>query len=77
MLKFKNIFNAQSSEYKKIFLRNMIISVLLIAAVFVLTAAIYSCGADKKMHEIADIASVDKICELATLKCYYHDVAEY
>ena len=55
----------------------MIISVLLIAAVFVLTAAIYSCGADKKMHEIADIASVDKICELATLKCYYHDVAEY
>ena len=55
----------------------MIISVLLIAAVFVLTAAIYSGGADKKTHEIADIASVDKICELATLKCYYHDVAEY
>lgn len=77
MLKFKNIFNAQSSEYKKIFLRNMIISVLLIAAVLVLTAAIYSGGADKKTHEIADIASVDKICELATLKCYYHDVAEY
>ena len=77
MLKFKNIFNAQSSEYKKIFLRNMIISVLLIAAVFTLTAAIYSGGADKKTHEIADIASVDKICELATLKCYYHDVAEY
>ncbi|MCI6711347.1 MAG: DUF4230 domain-containing protein [Anaerovoracaceae bacterium] len=44
---------------------------------FVLTAAIYSGGADKKTHEIADIASVDKICELATLKCYYHDVAEY
>ena len=55
----------------------MIISVLLIAAVFALTAAIYSGGADKKTHEIADIASVDKICELATLKCYYHDVAEY
>ena len=55
----------------------MIISVLLIAAVFILTAAIYSGGADKKTHEIADIASVDKICELATLKCYYHDVAEY
>ena len=52
----------------------MIISVLLIAAVFVLTAAIYSGGADKKTHEIADIASVDKICELATLKCYYHDM---
>lgn len=77
MLKFKNIFNAQSSEYKKIFLRNMIISVLLLAAVLVLTAAIYSGGADKKTHETADIASVDKICELATLKCYYHDVAEY
>ena len=55
----------------------MIISALLIAAVFVLTATIYSGGADKKTHEIADIAFVDKICELATLKCYYHDVAEY
>lgn len=25
----------------------------------------------------ADFSAVDKICELATLRCYYHDVAEY
>ena len=77
MLKFKNNFNVHSSKYKKIFLRNMIISVLLLAAVLALTALIHSGAADKKTQEISDISTVDKICELATLKCYYHDVAEY
>lgn len=77
MLKFKNNFKAQNNEYKKIFLRNTIISVLLLAAVLVFTAVIPSGGSDKKTQEISDIAAVDKICELATLKCYYHDVAEY
>ena len=55
----------------------MIISVLLLAAVLALTALIHSGAADKKTQEISDISTVDKICELATLKCYYHDVAEY
>ena len=55
----------------------MIISVLLLAAVLDLTALIHSGAADKKTQEISDISTVDKICELATLKCYYHDVAEY
>lgn len=77
MLKFKNNFNVHNSKYKKIFLRNMIISVLLLAAVLALTALIHSGAADKKTQEISDISTVDKICELATLKCYYHDVAEY
>ena len=55
----------------------MIISVLLLAAVLALTALIHSGAADKKTQEISDISTGDKICELATLKCYYHDVAEY
>ena len=77
MLKFKNNFKAQNDKYKKIFLRNTIISVLLLAAVLIFTAVIPSGGSDQKTQEISDIAAVDKICELATLKCYYHDVAEY
>lgn len=31
----------------------------------------------KNNFDKADFSDVSKICELATLRCYYHDVAEY
>lgn len=31
----------------------------------------------KEKQSKAEFSAVDKICELATLRCYYHDVAEY
>lgn len=54
-----------------------IFAVMLAAAVLMLLIPSNALnGADKKAEE-ASFDAVDKICELATLKCYYHDVAEY
>lgn len=30
----------------------------------------------QKENEIVDFSGVNKICELSTLRCYYHNVAE-
>lgn len=56
-------------------LRNIIITVVMLAAIF---AVSFFLGIKKKEEPvIVEFSAVDRICELATLRCYYHDVAEY
>lgn len=60
--------------FKKKFKRNIIIfAVLAIISLFIFRVPIK----EKKTNEVAKFSDVSKICELATLKCYYHDVAEF
>lgn len=55
--------------------RNVLITVIVLACV---CAGLYVYDSMRTEEpEKAEFAAVNKICELATLKCYYHDVAEY
>lgn len=58
----------------KIFGINMIIfAVLFVIAIVIIKFP----DNEEKIVEKAEFSDVSKICELATLKCYYHDVAEF
>lgn len=59
---------------KKIIWRNILIGILL----FALAVAIFFFPKlfPKETIISAEFSAVDKICELATLKCYYHNVLE-
>lgn len=60
---------------KKILFRNFIIFlVLVILAVVIL---VFPDIKLKKETATLEFSAVDEICELAVLRCYYHDVAEY
>lgn len=50
---------------------NRLVSMLLILAVSIL--CLIGCSSKKKE---ADFSGINSICELATLKCYYHNVAK-
>lgn len=55
--------------------RNVLITVIVLACV---CAGLYIYDNMRTEEpEKAEFAAVNKICELATLRCYYHDVAEY
>lgn len=60
---------------KKIFSMKSGIAVFIIGCVII---GIYAFDSKKKEEKIQpEFSAVNQICELATLKCYYHDVAEY
>ena len=61
-------------ELKKLF-RNTLITAILVTCVCV---GLYMWDSQKE-EEVnkVEFSAVNKICELATLRCYYHDVAEY
>jgi len=47
-------------------------------AVICICAGLYIISSrEKEKLKKTEFSAVNKICELATLKCYYHDVAEY
>lgn len=59
---------------KKLLIRNILIGILLIV---IAVAILYFPELFPKETTIsAEFSAVDKICELATLKCYYHNVLE-
>lgn len=57
---------------------NKIIKFTIIIAIFIILAVIIIFVNRKpEFSSKSQMYSVEKICELATLECYYHDVAEY
>lgn len=78
MFKLKNIAGIKDENDRKILSVNLKIfaALAVIAAVVLLIPSNAYKSADESA-ETSQFAAVDKICELATLKCYYHDVAEY
>lgn len=56
-------------------LRNIMIAIVL--ACIALMILFFPDIKPKKELVTDEFSAVDKICELATLECYYHDVAEY
>lgn len=61
-------------ELKKL-LRNTLITAILVTCVCV---GLYMWDSQKEEEtNKVKFSAVNKICELATLRCYYHDVAEY
>ncbi|MDO4788246.1 MAG: DUF4230 domain-containing protein [Johnsonella sp.] len=67
--------NKSEKKYAKIFFFNTAITAFaLIALVFALP---FLGGKKERKESRAEFSAVNKICELATLRCYYHDVAEY
>lgn len=56
---------------KKISLKVIIICLIILAVIVIFV------NRKPKFSSKSQIYSVEKICELATLECYYHDVAEY
>lgn len=58
---------------KKFGLNMIIFAVLLVLAIVIIKFP----EKEEKVVEKAEFSDVSKICELATLKCYYHDVAEF
>lgn len=63
-----------TSKEKKQFIANIIIFFLLL---LVVTALVVFPKLKDNTTNLVEFSSVDKICELATLRCYYHNVAEY
>ncbi len=59
---------------KNILLRNILVGLLLIAIAFLILY--FPKLFPKETQVSAEFSAVDKICELATLKCYYHNVLE-
>lgn len=60
---------------KKKLVKNL--KVFLVMAIVAIIIFVFPDIKPKEETETADFSDVDKICELATLRCYYHDVAEY
>lgn len=48
-----------------------------IFVVFAIIVLIFPESKEEEKQNTANFSDVSKICELATLRCYYHDVAEY
>ena len=69
----KSLFIKKREKKPKIVIMCVIVAVIIILAV-ILSVNIRN---RKKTVDMSEFSSIDKICELATLKCYYHDVAEY
>ena len=59
----------------KVLLRNVLIGLILTVLAF--TILLVPNFFEKKPTVSAEFSAVDKICELATLKCYYHNVLEH
>lgn len=51
--------------------RKKIVSILLVCCISI--SALAGCSSEKKT---ADFSGINAVCELATLKCYYHNVAK-
>lgn len=68
----RKLFVKNRQNKKIIYLSVAIMAVLLLVIILGVSAK-----QNQNTDEEADFSSVDKICELATLRCYYHDVAEY
>ena len=68
----RKLFVKNRQNKKIIYLSVAIMAVLLLVIILGISAK-----QNQNTDEEADFSSVDKICELATLRCYYHDVAEY
>ena len=58
---------------KKFSLNMIIFAVLLVVAIVIIRYP----EKEEKVIEKTEFSDISKICELATLKCYYHDVAEF
>lgn len=70
----KKISSLSEEEKKRLFKNLKIFAVLAVIAIAVLFVPNFF---HKDEEKRAEFSAVDKICELATLRCYYHDVAEY
>ena len=69
-----------TKEEKKRLIRNTVLSVVAVFVVVVFLNGLtgFTEIFEKKEDPVqADFSAVDYICELATLKCYYHNVAEF
>lgn len=55
---------------------SIVVMVLLFAAIAVTWLIPVVHNKQQELFDTTEFSAVDKICELATLKCYYHDVAE-
>lgn len=64
-----------NKENKNVFIK-VFLAVVLLACCIAIGVYVYG---SKKKEEVSqpEFSAVHQICELATLKCYYHDVAEY
>ena len=62
-----------AAEKKKFIINCVILLAVVLAMVLFFTFS----GRDTEKFYSVDFSSVDKICELATLRCFYHNVAEY
>ena len=63
----------KKNKFKKFGINMIIFAVLLVIAIIIFKFP----EKEEKIVEKAEFSDVSKICELATLKCYYHDVAEF
>lgn len=55
---------------------SIVVMVLLFVAIAVTWLIPVVHNKQQELFDTTEFSAVDKICELATLKCYYHDVAE-
>ncbi len=70
----KEIENNKINETKK---KKKISFKVIIALLIVVLLIIIFVNRKAELNTKSQIYSVEKICELATLECYYHDVAEF
>ena len=63
----------KKNKFKKFGINMIIFAVLLSIAIIIFKFP----EKEEKIVEKAEFSDVSKICELATLRCYYHDVAEF
>lgn len=61
----------------KLLLKIIISISIVVIAVIVMSIWSYLNNQNKQETQKAEFSAVNEICELATLRCYYHDVAEY
>lgn len=60
---------------KKKLLTNL--KIFLVLAIIAIIIFVFPDIKPKENADTVEFSAIDKICELATLRCYYHDVAEY
>lgn len=73
MIKALNAAFSTAAEKKKFIINCVILLAVLLAMVLFFALS----GRDGEKYYSDDFSSVDRICELATLRCFYHNVAEY
>lgn len=76
--KIKNNMNEKKilkKKGKKQLLTNIVFLLIIIVICF-LVANFHGFGSNETSDDNVDFSGINKICELSTLRCYYHNVAE-